>query len=255
MARLLMNLILMQHHLPPAVLRVEKRNEYLFALQEADAGMHSYLIGQIGDEVIRSLETILRGAKGEGIEEPDDIDKEIRLLKQQLQHIEDPVELSEAVQLGLFSESIEPLFRRLGDKLSYFDDFYSNHSVQIQGQGRHGEGAIPFVHPVFKNAKDIASVLTALKSKYGLITNVQLMFNWGDLRKAPMSAVQDSLQISIVFQQLNYLISAPTIPYSLKHVYNAPLEEGETTSFISAICRKLMVPIQQEIKSQASEMN
>lgn len=255
MARLLMNLILMQHQLPPAVLRFEKRNEYLSALQQADSGTHSTLIGEIADEVIRSLATILRGAKGEDIEEPDDIDKEIRLLKQQLQHIEDPVELDEVVQNGVFAKSIQPLFRRLGGKLAAFDDFYSTHSVRIQGQSKQGTGEIGWARPALASSKEIGSELQLIKLDYAIITQLQMIFEWRDLKKSPLSTVNDAMQIAINFQKLNFIIIAQTIPYTIKHVYNSPLKEQEITSFVSAVCRKLMSTIQSEIKTNVTEQN
>ena len=247
MARLLMNLILMQHQLPPAVLRFEKRNDYLAALREADAGMQSTLIAHIADEVIRSLETILRGAKGEPIEEPDDIDKEIRLLKQQLQHIEDPIELDEAVQDSLFAESIKPFFQRLGRKLSSFDDFYSTRQVRIQGQSIRGSSRVGWTHPLVVETQELADALDLLKAQHGLITSLQLTFEWRDLKKSPLTTINDSLQIALAFQKFNYIINTPAVPNKLQHVYTSPLAEDEMTSFISAVCRKLMQTIQKQV--------
>lgn len=252
MARLLMNLILMQSHLPPAVLRFEKRDEYIFALEKADQGDTSDLIAQIADEVTRSLETLLRGAKGEAIEEPDDIDKEIALLKQQLQHIEDPVEFSESVQRKLFAESLGKFLIDLGSKISFFDEFYSTHSVRIQGDSRQGTTSRGWSSESELQTKDIAAELERLRGQHGVITTANFIFEWQNLKKSPLSDVNDSLQITLQFQQLNYTIAAPTVPYTIKHTYNAALTEKEMNGFIAAVCRKLMATIQTSIKSQLS---
>ncbi|MFL6519720.1 MAG: Fic family protein [Chthoniobacterales bacterium] len=255
MARLLTNLILMQHHLPPAVFRVEKRSEYLFALREADAGKHDEIINQHATEVIRSLETMLRGARGEPVEEPDDIDKEITLLRQQLQHLEEPEELSLAVQERLFNETINPFLRRFGQKLSQLETFYSTSAVSMQGtykldSSNAGWSAIPGV--TLRNlAESILIVRGSLPGK--LINHIQVSFTWSDLKKLPLTTVQDSMELAIQFDKLNYTVSVRSVPITIKHVYNAPLEEREVNDFIRATCRKLMTTIQQAVKTQLEQ--
>jgi hypothetical protein len=87
-----------------------------------------------------------------------------------------------------------------------------------------------------------------------LIITIELSLTWRDLKKLPLTAVQDSLQVSVQFGKLNYTISAPMVPFTIKHVYNAPLEEKETNDFIAATCRKLMVTIQQAVPKEATTL-
>jgi len=249
MARLLTNMILMQQHLPPAVFRVDKRGEYLLALHQADSGKHDEITSQLADEVIRSLDTILRGARGEPVEEPDDIDKEIALLKQQLQHLEEPEELTATVQDRLFRETINPFLQRLGEKLSQLETFYSTSSLTLQGHYQDGQNTISWSAPPNTALKNLADAMEAARSGK-LITLIELSLTWRDLKKLPLTMVQDSLQIRVQFGKLNYTISAPAVPFTIKHVYNAPLEEKETNEFIAATCRKLMVTIQRAVPKE-----
>ena len=117
MSRLLMNLILMQRGYPPAVLQTQNRNEYLFALRTADQGNADEFIALIANNVIRSLELYLKGSRGESLEEPDDIDKQVALLKQELKHIEEPVRLTPEIQKSVFDTSIESLIVIFGTKI------------------------------------------------------------------------------------------------------------------------------------------
>jgi cell filamentation protein, protein adenylyltransferase len=249
MARLLTNMILMQHHLPPAVFRADKRGEYLLALHQADSGKHDEIISRLADEVIRSLDTILRGARGEPVEEPDDIDKEIALLKQQLQHLEEPEELAPAVQDRLFRETINPFLGRLGEKLSQLEAFYSTSSVTLQGHYQDGQSTRSWSAPPNTALKNLADAMETARSGK-LITLIELTLTWRDLKKLPLTMIQDSLQVRIQFGKLNYTISAPVVPFTIKHVYNAPLEEKEINDFIAATCRKLMVTIQQAVPQE-----
>ncbi|MFK7949885.1 MAG: Fic family protein [Saprospiraceae bacterium] len=83
-ARVLMNFILMQFNYPPVIIKTEDKENYFAALRQADAGIFEPFVNYIATNLVHSLEIMLKGAKGEPIEEPDDIDKEIALLKASL---------------------------------------------------------------------------------------------------------------------------------------------------------------------------
>ena len=87
-SRLLMNYILLAHKLPPVVIKSSDKQNYLHALHLADTGQYEAFIRYIAEQVVSSLEMAIKAAKGESIEEPDDLDKEIALLARQLQHQE-----------------------------------------------------------------------------------------------------------------------------------------------------------------------
>ena len=87
-SRLLMNYVLLAHKLPPIVIKSSDKQNYLHALHLADTGQYEAFIRYIAEQVVSSLEMAIKAAKGESIEEPDDLDKEIALLARQLQHQE-----------------------------------------------------------------------------------------------------------------------------------------------------------------------
>jgi Fic family protein len=84
MARLLTNLILMQHGFVPVVIPVEARGDYLLALEKADAGDLADFVLLVGQELIRSLELTLAAARGEPLEAPGGLDRRIERLREQL---------------------------------------------------------------------------------------------------------------------------------------------------------------------------
>jgi filamentation induced by cAMP protein fic len=83
-----MNYILLAHKLPPVVIKSSDKQNYLHALHLADTGQFEAFIRYIAQQVVSSLEMAIKAAKGESIEDPDDLDKEIALLARQLQHQE-----------------------------------------------------------------------------------------------------------------------------------------------------------------------
>jgi len=84
MARLLTNLILMQHGFVPVIIPLEARGDYLLALEKADAGDLTDFVMLVGQELIRSLTLTLAAARGEPLEEPGGLERRIQRLREQL---------------------------------------------------------------------------------------------------------------------------------------------------------------------------
>lgn len=98
MARLLMNLLLMQSNYPPVVIKTKDKNNYYLALSQADTGNTSTFVEYVASALIHSEEIYLKGARGENIDEPDDFDKEITLIKIKLANSEDKFEKFNSIQ-------------------------------------------------------------------------------------------------------------------------------------------------------------
>lgn len=84
MARLLMNLLLMQHGYVPIVIRLESRGYYLLALETADAGDLTDFVVLIGEALLRSLALYLKAARHESLEEPGVFEQQVLRLREQL---------------------------------------------------------------------------------------------------------------------------------------------------------------------------
>ena len=85
MARLLMNLILMKHGYTIAMVRRDTREEYLDGLERADRTEdRAQFIQYIAACCEYPLNLYLRAARGESIEDPEDVDREIALFKRSL---------------------------------------------------------------------------------------------------------------------------------------------------------------------------
>lgn len=102
-ARILMNFILMKFGYPPVIIKTEDKENYYAVLRLADADNLEPFIEYIAQNLNRSLEIMIAGARGESIEEPDDIDKEIALLERRLNS------LGEKSNIGKTRESVKGL--------------------------------------------------------------------------------------------------------------------------------------------------
>ena len=132
-ARILMNFILMKYGFPPVIIKTEDKENYFAALRLADADNIEAFINYIAVNLVHSLEIMLAGARGEAIEEPDDIDKEIALLEKRLASYGEDVEKIRSIKLinEIFSDSIYPLAIDIKKKLSKFEKYYLHHSISL----------------------------------------------------------------------------------------------------------------------------
>lgn len=140
-ARILMNFILMQFGFPPVIIKTEDKANYFAALQLADAGNIEAFVIYIAQNLVYSLEMMIAGAKGEDIEEDDDLDKEIALLEQKLSGFGDEIKEHKSKEniIKVFEELIIPTAKKIENKLSKFDDYYlfKNILINIDGKSYH----------------------------------------------------------------------------------------------------------------------
>lgn len=133
-ARILMNFILMKYGFPPTVIKTEDKVNYFAALRLADAGNIEAFIEYIAKNLSHSLEIMIAGAKGESIEEPDDIDKEIALLEKRLAGYGERIEKEKSLinVNEIYQNSIIPLVEGLQQKLKAFEKHYLYNTSYLQ---------------------------------------------------------------------------------------------------------------------------
>lgn len=133
-ARILMNFILMRFGYPPVIIKTEDKERYFSALRQADAGIIKPFFDYIATNLIRSLEIMIAGAKGENIEEPDDVDKEIALLKQRLKgNGKDNLEniRTKEISLELYDDSFSRLWAQCLLLSNKFNGFYLSNEIYL----------------------------------------------------------------------------------------------------------------------------
>lgn len=132
-ARLIMNLILMRNHFPPVIIKIVDRERYYLALSQADSKKFKPFVELVGKELLHSLEIYLKGALGESIEEPEDLDKDILLFKKELEGRGDKLELriSEEVVQNIYDKVIKELINEMEVTFSKFKEMFLNHSYRL----------------------------------------------------------------------------------------------------------------------------
>ncbi|HEX8288026.1 MAG TPA: Fic family protein [Pyrinomonadaceae bacterium] len=133
MARLLMNFILMQFGYPPVIVKTDDKENYLNVLRLADAGNLEAFIEYIAVNLTYSLELMIKGAKGESIEDPTDLDKKLALLDQRLKSIGKrfSVKKTSKIVFTILEKSVFPLMDSFYPSAQKFNNFYLEPSFDV----------------------------------------------------------------------------------------------------------------------------
>ena len=126
MARLLMNLILIKHGYTVAIVPIEERTRYINSLEEADKIEDlTQFISYIAHCCEYTLDLYLKAARGEEIEDIQDIDKEIVLFKRSLEKgTYGTINVREYTDKVLY-----PLLHHCQEKLRKFSDLFESVST------------------------------------------------------------------------------------------------------------------------------
>ncbi len=126
-SRLLMNYVLYKNNFPPVVIKSTDKKNYLSALNAADSGdIHSF-IRYIANQVIWSLELSIRAAKGENINDADDLDKEIAVWKKQTVHKSPQLaHRNNQWVYEIYTHGIREMFEKFLHKLEQFYELFEN---------------------------------------------------------------------------------------------------------------------------------
>lgn len=126
MARLLMNMILIKHGYTVAVVPVEERSRYINTLERADKTEDlAEFITYIAQCCKYALNLHLKAARGEDIEDVEDIDKEIVLFKRSLEK-----GTGETIDAREYAERVlYPFFFYCKEKVEQFSDLFDRVGV------------------------------------------------------------------------------------------------------------------------------
>ena len=245
MARILMNLILMRAGFPPVVIKLQNREPYIAALRRADVGESEAVVAFIGENLIDAENLYLRGAKGEPIEDFDDVDKAVALLKQQLQGIPPPVELSTAGQAKFFKEELQPFFVRLDNKLAQFDDLFAANQVKIQWTEQHMLRAIQI------KRGEIGTHIVQIPNIKGTTTpQLNISFSWSGFTKGK-NAFSVGAGFGLAFQQRSFLFNCPNPALNREFKYGSWFSDDELKSFISTVTKMVLETVEQNVKQNS----
>lgn len=238
-SRLLMNYVLLRHSFPPVIIKSADKTNYLRALNFADAGDKDAFIHYIGEQLVWSLELSIKAAKGENIEEPDDLDKELVLLQKQLsvqgtlQEKYSPENVVAAFENGLID-----LFQMVETKLQTIASSFFEVERKLMPHMRDNYTPLK----IMQMEHDWDALKTWLQLEIGQnnkrIEKMDYIYNLKGL-KSNVNAPVFQAYIPVTFNDYNYVILGTPYPYA----------QALTQSQIQAIVYPVVKDIVEKIKA------
>lgn len=243
MARALMNVILMREGFPPAVIKTGQRAEYVVALRKADGGDSGDLLRLVGNSLLHSCELVLRGAKGEDIQEMDDLDKEITLLKQQLQAVEKPICLDGDIQERVILQTLRPLLQQLLPKLRQFDELFSSTIKQISVSDRDSRSTRTYP---FQMVNEVLRTLNQ-ETRDKLIHTITFLFEWKKFQKGGLNMFDYVTGFHLYFHENTYVLMVPGFPQQ-ESLYQKQISSEEINGIVNEITSRLILAVKEGAK-------
>ena len=228
MARLLMNFVLMKFDYPPVIVKNEDKDDYIAVLEQADFEILQPFVEFIAMNQADSLELMIRGAAGENIEEPGDIDKEITILEKQIRGFGKRIQLPkspEAVR-EVLEHSIFLLAQKFFAEFRVFDKFYLENRalLYIDGVAVAGE---------YDNA--LHDARRTLEDRPGSpINQVILRYLNNGFTQNDFGNFQYEANLIVDFELTKYRVAVSGNQWNIEKLYTEQLSAPEIQSLIDA---------------------
>ncbi|MGB5978162.1 MAG: Fic family protein, partial [Cyclobacteriaceae bacterium] len=236
-ARIVMNFILMKYGYPPVIIKTEDKENYFAALRQADAGMIEPFIEYIAQNLLHSLDLMIRGAKGESVEEPDDIDKEIALLKRTFEGEGKDIRLTRSKEVleDLFDKCLLKLTDSFISRLSVFNDFYVEKNVAVL---------------VGKKPLDMNESLVFIKDLIaGSTQRIFVSYDFRYFAKQGLDNGSFEAYLNIRFDDIKYTVEGRNRKYIQKY-YDTCLSDDEIKHIVDVYMKEHKEEIEKAIDSK-----
>jgi len=210
MARILMNLIFMRFDFPPVIIKTTDKANYFRNLQLADGGNMDAFYSYIGEQLILSEELFIKGARGEDIQDADDVDKEISLLKARLQQETHKIIFDESTINGIANDSIQPLFNSIFSKLNQFDELFNKKTLTIyqfqetDNSSGNFNGFLAHINTL-TNSENFLKYLIPYISNHSTNQRYYFSIEWKDFIKTDNKLFSVILKFQLLFQNFDFV--------------------------------------------------
>jgi Fic family protein len=256
-ARLLTNLLLISFGYPPFWVKTNERdiyNQYIADIQ-GYGGKPDLFFEYTADMIIRSQQIVLDAIAGKEIEEPDDMDKKLALLEQELATIDPNEEVKKQFDKDVLFEIYDSWFTNLINEavpaIQKFNKFFTGtqHWISIS----NGIGSVQFVG---QSPSEILAELwlelqrNAERASYH-DCKIDLQTQYGTFIKGGLKTFGCNYGFSIKFDQIKYEVFVDkfteTVPRTQVKLYEKLLHKPLSETEIKAIVTRLTSTIYEHI--------
>lgn len=229
-ARILMNFILMQFGYPPVIIKTEDKENYYAVLRLADADELEPFIEYIAQNLIHSLEIMIKGAKGESVEEPDDLNKEILLIEQRLKFTQEDLSIPKNLETiyRVIDFSLKQLIEKFISESSKFSKLYTHSGFRLYSDSTNyhlGEENLD---------KSIKELIRENTESFSLIFDF-IRLKYISLEKLGIHPFGFQSRITVNLNSTNYEVfneKNNKFRYSYKKLYSESLTEDEINNLV-----------------------
>ena len=241
LGRILMNLILMQKGLPPAIIKLKDREDYYVALNNANAGNYNLLVEYIGHALNDSLDIYLRAAKGERVEEIGDIDKELSLFVRSFgDNKTELVERSNEVVFNVLQSSIFPFLEVLMRKLENLAPLFSSKSIKMSFN--------IYPNDIDENGNNLMAALNDYKnSPNNKAIDIAIFSYKLEGFKKGQNPFDFNISIYFGFDKMQYAVSAEIAGFEeITYSYSQLIDQTQRLELVEKIMKVVMQQIQEK---------
>lgn len=231
-ARLLMNYSLIKDGYPPVIIKTEQKEEYHSCLRKADAGELESLLIFIGNSLAESMEMYINAAKGKEIDEYDDLDKRLTMLREKAsQDGKDKIRQKRSKEIieKRFEDSIWPFFQSLLENTSKFYSHFEGHELQYMVDRTHHS----YDSDIFEVKEKLRNSITEIEFLREMGIEIRLL----GFILVPETPLSKYLQTTVEFQDYHYVINPQHLVGNsdlpeIKKLYDKRLTEEEIEDYV-----------------------
>jgi Fic family protein len=237
-ARLLVNYVLLRAGFPPLIIKSADKSNYLAALRLADVGQIESLADYLGRQLEWSLNLALRAAKGERLEEPSDVEKEIAIFirEQEANRIEIKKRSSETLR-ELYKLGWEHLFSTFEEKMRKLSPLFSETVITVAPAGK------PDFKADWRRAFDHFAAKTTGQPMFQVRVGLR---GYKGAAEAPFG-INTVLQLQ--FEEFRYAITSE-FQKPITKLYSEPVLSDEADQIVNSVLRKTFDAIKAKVAGQ-----
>jgi Fic family protein len=245
-SRLLMNYVLLKNNLPPVIIKTADKKGYLNALNQADVGNIDAFVKYVGEQLIWSLEIVVKATKGESIDEVGDFEKKLELYKKEIgsDYFEN-IQYNAFNSKSIIEKNIVPFLELWEMKFEKFDAiFYSkNYVLTINENTFSGNKLVELLE---KNYKIFYGENNVSKQ---LIQKMTFQVNLNNLKSPHIESSFNGGQIEIIFSDFFYKINNICCNKVLTKPNSSTMTEIEKETIVSDIGNWVMGNVESFLES------
>jgi len=239
-SRLLMNYHLLREGFPPVIIKSKDKDNYLYALQQADAGNIDAFIKYVAEQLIWSLELQLKTAKGETIEEEDDLYKEIEVWKKNVL-IGNRLKKSGETIFNIEQNFWNQFKKNFKVELSVFDELFENKMFKEIFYKDNNDGEAEEIRGGMHTPPSTDSITYIRNQQKLFLEKVDYVMAFYKLSKPKITSIPDEFSIvsRLNFDGNKYTLTNNLNETKIEKYYNETPTEEEVDQFLKALVKSV----------------